>query len=614
MGSYASEPKVDKESLDEYNDRLNCGASSMQGWRVSQEDAHNCLLDFDTNTSFFAVYDGHGGHEVAHYCSQKLPEYIKNTNAYKEGNIETALEEGFLGFDQTITTPEVIAVLKEIAEVEDDEEDGDDVENVENLYEEAAMPIEQVIEKYTSNLVNPAIMNLKKGEKAPKSPYLKAKKENGTDEAPSSSDIESKTSSSTEEAGTSSTISNDASSSSNEGEKAVDNQECDSSKSDEKPNDDKQKIPEIKISVMDDKVEAENEVSPQKGSAEIKKTETLSNGDISQEKVSETDIQENGEATPKGKGKAKMKRLTPVAVRVSPRTKQSPNLLYKKLLDFGGCEEEDSEDEEDITFEAEENSSDDEENVTNSHLEEGSEDSSIEEEEDDDSLENDDEDDDDMEFTNNMKVGPGSDSGCTAVVAVLKDEKLWVANAGDSRCVVCRKGKAIEMSFDHKPEDEPERNRIVKAGGRVTMDGRVNNGLNLSRAIGDHAYKLNTELGPREQMITALPDIKTLELNLEEDEFMILACDGIWNFMSSQEVVDFIRPKIQENREKLSSICEELFDHCLAPNTMGDGTGCDNMTAIIIQFKPNKKRPASPEKTDDSHKRVKTDIESENKV
>ncbi|KAK9881770.1 hypothetical protein WA026_017288 [Henosepilachna vigintioctopunctata] len=166
------------------------------------------------------------------------------------------------------------------------------------------------------------------------------------------------------------------------------------------------------------------------------------------------------------------------------------------------------------------------------------------------------------------------------------------------------------MSTDHKPEDEPERDRVVKAGGRVTLDGRVNNGLNLSRAIGDHAYKQNSKLGPKEQMITALPDIKTLDINRDEDEFIILACDGIWNSMSSQEVVDFVRPKIKEKREKLSSICEELFDHCLAPNTMGDGTGCDNMTAIIIQLKSSKKRSASPEKEEhDSNKRVKTDEE-----
>lgn len=96
-----------------------------------------------------------------------------------------------------------------------------------------------------------------------------------------------------------------------------------------------------------------------------------------------------------------------------------------------------------------------------------------------------------MNFTENCKyiVGPGSSSGCTAVVALLHENELYVANAGDSRCVVCRDGKAMDMSFDHKPEDTEELERIRKAGGRVTMDGRVNGGLNLSRAIGDHAYK-----------------------------------------------------------------------------------------------------------------------------
>ena len=46
---------------------------------------------------------------------------------------------------------------------------------------------------------------------------------------------------------------------------------------------------------------------------------------------------------------------------------------------------------------------------------------------------------------------PGNDSGCTAVVGLLRARTLYVANAGDSRCVVCRDGQAVEMSFDHKP-------------------------------------------------------------------------------------------------------------------------------------------------------------------
>lgn len=586
MGSYASEPKVDKESLDEYNDRMNCSASSMQGWRVSQEDAHNCLLNFDTNTSFFAVYDGHGGHEVAQYCSQKLPDYIKTTQAYKEGNFEKALIDGFLNFDHTITTEEVIKELKEIAETEEDVEDEDDEENVAHLYEEATMPIEQVIEKYTSNALNPVVKSLKKGDKPPKSPCLKAKQLNDGGEGTSS--IKPSKSENYEEAGTSGSQ-NDCS---NDTKHSVEEEVK------QEPSKVENDIP--KIEITPDSTEA-NGVSPKK-----EDTETIQNGDIAEDKIDSSDIQENGEESPKGKGKAKMKRITPVTVRTSSRLKESSNSLYKKLLVLDGDDEEDTEDEDDTTFDGgqEESSEDDE----NSLLEEETDDSSNDDDDDDeeeDSMDNEEM----LEFTRNMKDEPGSDSGCTAVVALLKDKKLWVANAGDSRCVVCRNGKAIEMSFDHKPEDEPERARIVKAGGRVTMDGRVNNGLNLSRAIGDHAYKQNTDLGPEEQMITALPDIKTLDIE-EDDEFMILACDGIWNFMSSQEVVDYIRPKIKENREKLSSIIEELFDHCLAPHTMGDGTGCDNMTAIIVQFKNNRKRLASPDKLEnESVKRVKTESE-----
>jgi protein phosphatase 1G len=80
----------------------------------------------------------------------------------------------------------------------------------------------------------------------------------------------------------------------------------------------------------------------------------------------------------------------------------------------------------------------------------------------------------------------GKDSGCTAVMALLVKNKLYVANAGDSRCVVSINGKAHDMSEDHKPEDEPELSRITAAGGRVSSDGRVNGGLNLSRALGNN--------------------------------------------------------------------------------------------------------------------------------
>lgn len=249
-----------------------------------------------------------------------------------------------------------------------------------------------------------------------------------------------------------------------------------------------------------------------------------------------------------------------------------------------------------------------------------SEEAENEEEEDSEDVE-DEEEDEDEEMLPGMdgKEEPGSDSGTTAVVALIRGKQLIVANAGDSRCVVSECGKAVDMSYDHKPEDEVELARIKNAGGKVTMDGRVNGGLNLSRAIGDHFYKRNKNLPPEEQMISALPDIKVLTLN-EEHDFMVIACDGIWNVMSSQEVVDFVHDKIRHQEQAgepvcLSSIVEELLDQCLAPDTSGDGTGCDNMTCIIVRFKPfcpSKRKleeggPLGSAHCSDSNKKVKRD-------
>uniref|UniRef100_A0A183FK16 protein-serine/threonine phosphatase n=1 Tax=Heligmosomoides polygyrus TaxID=6339 RepID=A0A183FK16_HELPZ len=142
---------------------------------------------------------------------------------------------------------------------------------------------------------------------------------------------------------------------------------------------------------------------------------------------------------------------------------------------------------------------------------------------------------------------PGEDSGTTACVCLMNKERIVVANAGDSRAVLCRGGTAIDLSIDHKPEDDVEKTRIVNAGGFVNEDGRVNGGLNLSRAFGDHSYKKNTELPLRDQMITALPDVKVEELQ-PSDEFLVVACDGIWNSLNSQQVVDFVRERLKRGK------------------------------------------------------------------
>ncbi|XP_022852875.1 probable protein phosphatase 2C 60 [Olea europaea var. sylvestris] len=185
-----------------------------------------------------------------------------------------------------------------------------------------------------------------------------------------------------------------------------------------------------------------------------------------------------------------------------------------------------------------------------------------------------------------FEEGPHSDfsgptSGSTACVAIIRDNQLVIANAGDSRCVISRKGQAHNLSRDHKPDLEVERERILKAGGFIQA-GRVNGSLNLARAIGDVEFKQNKFLPADKQIVTANPDINVVEL-CGDDEFLVLACDGIWDCLSNQQLVDFIRDQLK-SENKLSVVCEKVLDRCLAPST-AVGLGCDNMTMILVQFK-----------------------------
>jgi len=170
-------------------------------------------------------------------------------------------------------------------------------------------------------------------------------------------------------------------------------------------------------------------------------------------------------------------------------------------------------------------------------------------------------------------------SGCTASVAIVSATKIFVGNAGDSRSVLGVKGRAKPLSFDHKPQNEGEKARITAAGGFVDF-GRVNGNLALSRAIGDFEFKKSAELAPEQQIVTAYPDVTVHDIS-DDDEFLVVACDGIWDCQSSQAVVEFVRRGIAAKQE-LSKICENMMDNCLASNSETGGVGCDNMTIIII--------------------------------
>ncbi|UJO24318.1 uncharacterized protein CLAFUR5_13618 [Fulvia fulva] len=170
-------------------------------------------------------------------------------------------------------------------------------------------------------------------------------------------------------------------------------------------------------------------------------------------------------------------------------------------------------------------------------------------------------------------------SGCTASVGIITKDKIYVGNAGDSRSVLGIKGRAKPLSFDHKPQNEGEKARICAAGGFVDF-GRVNGNLALSRAIGDFEFKKSADLPPEQQIVTAFPDVTVHELS-DDDEFLVIACDGIWDCQSSQAVVEFVRRGIAAKQE-LHSICENMMDNCLASNSETGGVGCDNMTMSVI--------------------------------
>jgi len=186
--------------------------------------------------------------------------------------------------------------------------------------------------------------------------------------------------------------------------------------------------------------------------------------------------------------------------------------------------------------------------------------------------------------------------GCTAVCILLTEATVVCANAGDSRAVLCRGGRQVELSHDHKPNDDTERTRIEAVGGRVEeipvgsgptarVHYRVNGNLNLSRAIGDLEYKKNVELGHDKQMICSTPDIICMDL-VPQDEFIVIACDGVWDVKSNQEACDFVRERLRRG-VPIPTIIEELLDDCITKDPKETlGLGGDNMTAVVVNLRP----------------------------
>lgn len=168
-----------------------------------------------------------------------------------------------------------------------------------------------------------------------------------------------------------------------------------------------------------------------------------------------------------------------------------------------------------------------------------------------------------------------SGSTCLCVIKFNNgiDNFLNILNVGDSRAVMCSeiKGKIIqtELSYDHKPIEPQERIRIENMGGKITYDGEYRIGsLSVSRSFGDTDTKYTAPI----------PDVFLKKLNIN-DKFIIIACDGLWDVVSTSAAINFVLFNCYENGircDKYKNIAKLLAEYAIAQGSM------DNISVIVV--------------------------------
>jgi len=173
----------------------------------------------------------------------------------------------------------------------------------------------------------------------------------------------------------------------------------------------------------------------------------------------------------------------------------------------------------------------------------------------------------------------------TAIVAAIDGNKMIVGNVGDSELILCKTGKAISLCGVHNPKrNQKEVERIESEGGKIYNERLAHPSLNpaifniaVSRAIGDIFFKHKDYTKNKPSALVAEPEIVQYTLT-QEDDFMVLACDGVWDVMTHQDVVDFVLPKLQElddPQEASKQLVEEAYKR----------GSQDNITSLIVTFK-----------------------------
>ena len=198
-------------------------------------------------------------------------------------------------------------------------------------------------------------------------------------------------------------------------------------------------------------------------------------------------------------------------------------------------------------------------------------------------------------------------SGSCGIIAMIKDRKCIIANVGDSRLVIFKNGTISFTTEDHKPDSDVEKKRIELAGGKIyqtpslfplfqngkqiEIPWRVLPGrLSVSRTFGDIEAK-DEKFGGMKGVVVAMPDITEIELN-DEYNFIVIGCDGIFDVLTNEELLECIRIVLKEkkmteyiNDDDVHELCGEFAAMIIKSALAKDSF--DNVSCIVIAINLN---------------------------
>ncbi|PRP82609.1 protein phosphatase 2C [Planoprotostelium fungivorum] len=175
--------------------------------------------------------------------------------------------------------------------------------------------------------------------------------------------------------------------------------------------------------------------------------------------------------------------------------------------------------------------------------------------------------------------------GTTACVAIICGHTLHVANVGDSAAILCRRGDPLSLTNPHTAKNPSEKKRVEAVGG-VIKDGRLGHpiwnasliNLGVTRAIGDFYFKQDEWTEGKASGLSAEPEITTIQLTTD-DCFLLLASDGFWDVVSTQQAINYILQQSLTQKDGLDNLCNQLIDLALKKATE------DNTTVLLIKLK-----------------------------